>query len=127
MKWNVGHGKKPQDRWPAGNQNGYDWDDEGIDDFTYETVEDTGDFDGEPEYMDLGEEYAGTPHYGAGEEYAQDEEYVADQDYNTGSLNYAFDPAYDLNNDFLAGDANSNHNSGEYDEYDENGYEQGEE
>ncbi len=127
MKWNVGHGKKPQDRWPAGNQNGYDWDDEGIDDFTYETVEDTGDFDGEPEYMDLGEEYAGTPHYGASEEYAQDEEYMADQDYNTGSLDYAFDPAYDLNNDFLAGDANSNHTSGEYDGYDENGYVQGEE
>ena len=75
MKWNVGHTKRPQDG-RADRRHGYEWDEEGIDDFSYETMSEATDYDAEPEYLEIGE-FEASSHYGAGQEYAQDEAYEA--------------------------------------------------
>ncbi|MBR3510055.1 MAG: hypothetical protein IKO03_14945 [Lachnospiraceae bacterium] len=140
MKWNVGHTKRPQGRWDETRQDGYDWDEEGIDDFSYDSVDGTGDYDAEPEYIELGTDYDHAPQYGAGEEYAQDADYEAEQHYEAG-VEYANEPAYDdMGQDFLeapqgaqdaygyAPDAyEQGMNAGGYDDgsYDQNAYNDG--
>lgn len=122
MKWNFRQTKKPGDGWDANRQSGYDWDEDGVDDFSYESVNDEGENDGlydgaEPEDVEvepygesrLGYEgadesadgsYASEPEYVAeqqeypvGQEYAQELDYVPEQEYGAG-VEYAGEPAY---------------------------------
>ena len=126
MKWNIGHTKKPQGNWKDNRQSGYDWDEEGIDDYSYDSA-DADYADVEPEYLDLDPvggsydeaaedgsdyenpedygnnfryaedaEYEAEASYGAGKEYARDEEYVADQEYGAG-MEYASDATHEWN------------------------------
>ena len=145
MKWNIGHTKKPQGNWNNNRQNGFEWDEDGIDDFSYDPDGNSyGDVD--PEYLDLepvhgdfrtsadddlqydglGEygndtyyasdaDYEAEAHFDAGQEYAQDADYEADQDYGAG-LEYANDPAYAMN------DANAAYAN---DGYAQDGYQDG--
>ena len=141
MKWNVGHTKRPQGRLDENHQDGYDWDEEGIDDFSYDSVDGTGDYDAEPEYIELGTDFDHAPQYGAGEEYAQDADYEAEPHYG-GGMEYASEPAYDdlgqdyleapIGNQNLYGDASDGYDQNSYDQnaydqgsYDQNAYDQG--
>ncbi|MBE5862844.1 MAG: hypothetical protein E7295_08340 [Lachnospiraceae bacterium] len=136
MKWNVGHTKRPQGRLDENRQDGYDWDEEGIDDFSYDSADGTGDYDAEPEYIELGTDFDHAPQYGAGEEYAQDADYEAEPHYG-GGMEYASEPAYDdLGQDYLEapignqnsyGDASDGYDQNSYDQgsYDQNAYDQG--
>ena len=115
MKWNVGHTKKPQSQFNENQNNGYDWDEEGIDDFSYSAGNEVGDYDGvEPEYVDI--DSVGNDAYGAGDVdeeydgldedgevyYAQDEVYVAGEHYAAGE-EYAQDEEYVADGHYAAG------------------------
>ncbi len=125
MKWNVGHTKRPQDKWSASRKGGYEWEEEGVDDFSYDPANHSADYDAEPDYIEFDDEQTG---FRGGRDqhaiYAQDGDYVADQEYEAG-MEYASEPDYALNHDYVDGDQvlTETYDQENYEGYDQGTYE----
>ena len=123
MKWNVSHAKETQDRREAGRRRGYEWEDEGVDDFSYEPVSESLDYDTDPEDIEFDPRQTGYYYNNDLQEtYTQDDEYVADSEYEAG-MEYASEPDYALNHDYVDGDQVLTES---YDQEYYDGYDQGE-